>query len=925
VWAVDASKGKEGQKGIYFIDRDGIPYSANEAQIRIIRSGKRNLSGVSVGSVTSLETPVQKVGSGYKIIFDSTTHVIAASAARFKDLWKVDSTTYAKDTTMLVRHMVGIQSNVFEPETNFTMHKMVVDVDGEGVYYPVRKPALFQAASYVVKKSGLTPAVQWEKMSWLRFNLSMIPKGAVIKSAMLSLYGSSDTVQSNTRSSNACYLERAYGQWPANVSDNDQAAMKQHWEGTGVGIIDNVTGIELPQTTPGAQEPKNAENQDITAMAQAMVDTWHNSAGVIAPAIRIQLVDYSGSSNGVSRLAYKTANSSECEGFEKINCEPRLAITWYLPCANATQPTHSTDPIPGYYCTDYPVDSFICKPNINDTAVNYYRFGILGNWRLDRAYTYYSNRLQTDPSDTTNIRKDGEIKDFQPYWSFTNGLLSSSTDSSRWVWNSEMTRFNNKGYEIENHDPLDRYNAGIYGYNQTLPIAVAQNAKNREIAFDGFEDYGFQTNNCINCLQNRHFDIGNNATLVDSISHTGLYSLRVPGNNQVAQTFKVGTPGGEAALSIKEDSTMLLSPVGVNGNGQGIGLYYYTIKNYGGFGEGCHDYENDNDPPPAFTNIISNINYHSTDNPIPYSSVICRTAAVFFSFQGYIQPRYSGTYKFWLTANNTMVMYITSNGVTRRITANRGMETDDADHWNNAYETESIDLQAGELYYIHILWDNFDSPYQAKLEWECPGMQSREVVPASSLYPIWADVAATKNATITYDTSWCVKFKNPTAQRIVHEKFSPLQKQIVVVSAWVKQEVACNSGNYDKAELVLTFNNTSGQTSFTLKPSGNVIEGWQRIEDTLTIPKGATSLTTYMKSTSADPVYFDDIRIVPFNGNMKSFVYNPINLRLMAELDENNYATFYEYDDEGTLIRLKKETERGIKTIKETRSAMLRE
>jgi hypothetical protein len=39
----------------------------------------------------------------------------------------------------------------------------------------------------------------------------------------------------------------------------------------------------------------------------------------------------------------------------------------------------------------------------------------------------------------------------------------------------------------------------------------------------------------------------------------------------------------------------------------------------------------------------------------------------------------------------------------------------------------------------------------------------------------------------------------------------------------------------------------------------------------------------------------------------------------MAELDENNYSTFYEYDDEGNLMRLKKETERGIMTIKETR------
>jgi len=42
----------------------------------------------------------------------------------------------------------------------------------------------------------------------------------------------------------------------------------------------------------------------------------------------------------------------------------------------------------------------------------------------------------------------------------------------------------------------------------------------------------------------------------------------------------------------------------------------------------------------------------------------------------------------------------------------------------------------------------------------------------------------------------------------------------------------------------------------------------------------------------------------------------------MADLDENNYASFYEYDDDGTLIRVKKETEKGVITIKETRSAL---
>jgi len=124
--------------------------------------------------------------------------------------------------------------------------------------------------------------------------------------------------------------------------------------------------------------------------------------------------------------------------------------------------------------------------------------------------------------------------------------------------------------------------------------------------------------------------------------------------------------------------------------------------------------------------------------------------------------------------------------------------------------------------------------------------------------------------------------------------------------------------------MQLSFN-AGSPSLFTLTPKGPIIEGWQRIEDTLTIPAAATSVNLLMRATSSTATFFDDIRIHPYNSNMKSFVYNPVNIRLMAELDENNYATFYEYDDDGTLIRVKKETERGIKTIKETRSALLKE
>lgn len=96
-----------------------------------------------------------------------------------------------------------------------------------------------------------------------------------------------------------------------------------------------------------------------------------------------------------------------------------------------------------------------------------------------------------------------------------------------------------------------------------------------------------------------------------------------------------------------------------------------------------------------------------------------------------------------------------------------------------------------------------------------------------------------------------------------------------------------------------------------------IIEGWQQAEMVFTAPSIGS---TYNLTLPAN-AYVDDIRIMPMAANMKSFVYNPANQRLAATLDENNFATFYEYDQEGNLIRTKKETEKGIVTVMESRSA----
>lgn len=149
-----------------------------------------------------------------------------------------------------------------------------------------------------------------------------------------------------------------------------------------------------------------------------------------------------------------------------------------------------------------------------------------------------------------------------------------------------------------------------------------------------------------------------------------------------------------------------------------------------------------------------------------------------------------------------------------------------------------------------------------------------------------------------------------------------------IVSGWVKEihpNQVIDYNSFIKIKLE-GFSSVSGLTSIDFTPVGKIIDGWQRIVGVFEIPSLSMAENPTLKvelhcnNSSSGDCFFDDIRFYPFNGNMKSFVYDEDTQRLMAELDENNYATFYEYDLEGGLIRVKKETERGVYTIQETRS-----
>jgi hypothetical protein len=147
----------------------------------------------------------------------------------------------------------------------------------------------------------------------------------------------------------------------------------------------------------------------------------------------------------------------------------------------------------------------------------------------------------------------------------------------------------------------------------------------------------------------------------------------------------------------------------------------------------------------------------------------------------------------------------------------------------------------------------------------------------------------------------------------------------VIIGGWVKEDNSCQCKSYTRNHILVGFTVGGSVNTIQLSPSGNLVEGWQRYEAVVDIPANATQMSVTLQASDSATTYFDDIRIHPYHAQMKSFVYNAVNLRLMAELDENNYATLYEYDDDGTLVRVKKETERGVQTIKESRSALLKE
>ncbi|WP_143774419.1 hypothetical protein [Niastella vici] len=918
IWAIDASLGKENHQGIYFIDQEGRPYSCKDIrEFRIIRSGRRNIMSASAGSIVSLADPVRNINGVNKITIDANTKVLTATAATFKNLWKVVNHWYVKDSSYMQEHDTTV---TLYPKRNLLMKKISYSENHNGLpqtpnYYKSYPSNFFIASS----------TVQWYKKKWrsiagrggffydLRTLIDFDIKKEILKDP--------DFIRKNNNIYRA--EMNLTHQAPLNVW-----VMSQEFPSCGDMKQPACIDYRFERNRWYAHDMSGElKGKDNTAILENIVTPWVSSSistnlntkyftPLYQTQSKIQLTlpktgDHSNSDiTGLNcyDLVREAVYGSQSDAITGFRLRLKDDYTGDANSSERTQSYYIPTSLSVSYNNFQQVNVKLCKQFISDTVVNPYRFGILGNWRVDRNYVYYSdrdNRHENDLSSPTvaksiNLRTDGVLSTFNAFWSFTDNGMQATTDTTQWVWNSAENFFNKKGYEMENYDALGRYNSGQYGYNQQLATSATQNAKMRETFFDGFEDYNYKINTCPElCKDSRTFD---GFTITSDDSHSGLYSLSLPANNNSSVTFPLtNNADTAAAVSIKVDSNLVLKET-CTPKGTGLQGLYWT-KDCGTGQE-----------------IVPNIDLYYPKEKGPAG--MCGTGPQEYTWTGTIQAPYTDVYQFNLAVTGgrnlsyTMVVY---DGRGRaRLVAASGLPFG-----------IPLQLQVGRLYKVVINVKTERSHQFGKLNWKYTdyydlGVHASwrrsnngtgyEIIPQQVLYPPNGDTTGTYHSLQFY----CVKLNRIKPESVLLPKVAPIRGSKAVVTAWVKikddnTNTASTSG---MAPIRVEYTGTS--SSYTLQPTGVRIEGWQRYEAVTDIPQNAGSMKVLFEP-GARNLLVDDIRITPFNSNMKSFVYDPVSLRLMAELDENNYSTFYEYDDEGNLMRLKKETERGIMTIKETR------
>lgn len=557
--------------------------------------------------------------------------------------------------------------------------------------------------------------------------------------------------------------------------------------------------------------------------------------------------------------------------------------------------------------------------------------GLLGNFNIYKNYVLYADRMNKDNLTTTKIASDGFVASsgnnsdfFTPFWTWnSNVLVKNSSAGSSWVVQEEMTLVSSKGQQRETKDAMGIYTSAKYGYNQTLPIAIAKNS-----SFFDFLNLSFEDDDYINDLT------GNVACKEPSLisvsptdllkGHTGTRYLTIP------------KQGGRASLMVYPDavndiqkrnfqSSVLTTPIydqgglpGVRVSSSNPNVKVFKIHSESDkFSAYCY--------PVNLTQ--STISIIRIEGLVPVSGIGKFTASLSMNYPNTCSDPINNLPTITLI-NPKVSIYNPKTGVLLcdrifgfgSVGAGQGP-------FNMSCEPNLSGIQCTQVKVVVEFNTDFNTnkPYDISCYslfvnlFGCPsgGTHCPTNNPLNSITnPV---------QTCNYKAGFAGDLSMETSRT-----FRPnnLQDKKMWFSSWVK--LACGEPcpilNYTNVKAsVQCYKGGVAQTPVDISIAGPIIDGWQKMEGAFTIPKDCDSMKIqFLNNDGVVSAYVDDVRIHPYNASVRSYVYDPISLRLVAELDENNYASIYEYDEEGVLIRTKVETERGIKTVNETRSSQQR-
>jgi hypothetical protein len=945
---------------LLLVDEAGNTITGRINKMTVIRSGKRNILNGAVGSIMSMGDPIRKVNGIDKIVIDDATNVVNASVNTYKDVWGVEQAYYEKDTTVNItkKKDTTLRLNmvrILKRKLTRGRGGDTQDLNDIGNTEDVR--VLATSFDYVKSKNGVNGCKSMDiyTKSYFNFNTSDLPANAVINSAKLFLSPRYPCELVDQYTNGCGYSSR---DWTCQYENNPNYTAPDFYGGNSMATIKRV---RFPVSSSTTYSNLGTTNQNAILVSGTSYENIECTNLVR---------DYL--SNGKLGFEFDIVDKEGAKTSNKLN---------YLGFIN---PRYAKKNDALKLSISYPLDTTykVCRPYIQGDVINPYRWGMAGNWRVDRAYTYYANRRESDANAAvagkTNIKAEGILENFAPYWQLNeDGLKIPPPDATKWVWNTAINQYNRKGMEIENTDALGRHTSGLYGYNQTIPVAVAQNARYRELLFDGFEDYSYNNTTCKACPSPKEIDFANepgiipakaqaNVSIATNEAHTGRYSIKINANasnnnvnNAVFKTSVVTTANADIITNLQNPINRGSSRKVVIGKGTGLTATYTGISNVsntgcevryttrtGRSGVGCRLDPTSTPPvPTSFTRNNEAVDFVDGVN-FPHPNICNNITPVFQQLQGTasctsalieqtvrnlynkFSVRWQGVLQAKDCGQATLTLDKNANNVTSITLTNRATGIP-VTRFGNIYT-----LEAGVLYNITVDYEKTnattDNNY-ARLLWSFNG-EVATVIGKEFLYNPNITTADTVGSlqTITKD----VIGDKVTHSNGINNTFSLIQNKKMVLGFWMKPGAEdCVDAYYpnvmNSPSIIFSaggndITNTAG--IYNAKKLGNRIEGWQRYELVFTVPANATGMRIQLPSMSAAyATYYDDVRVHPYNSNIKSFVYNDVNLRLMAELDENNYASMYEYDDDGTLIRVKKETEKGIMTISETRSSMIKE